>query len=229
MAYEAVKGSFSRLMRLLAKLEGPFRMAKDPSSVMEPKAKSSANFCGATGRSGRKEKDMEIRKTPMKKTAANCASLAGDMARAANPEKPCVTLPAPALAAALTDPAAFEAFSLAAFALAAPKALASASFSWLLPCSSLAFSWAFFPFSDSADLACFACSARSLDLALSATCATPCFASLAASFTSLAASFTLLAAALAHKAHLGGTPPCSRSAASLVASAGCAGACGTAS
>mmetsp|Transcript_119 Transcript_119/g.379 ORF Transcript_119/g.379 Transcript_119/m.379 type:complete len:216 (-) Transcript_119:39-686(-) len=201
-------------------------MAKELSSVMEPKAKRRANFCGETGSIGRKEKDMDSRNTPKKNTAPNCANFAGDRARAERPEMPCVTLPAPAAAAAFTDPAAAAAFSLAACAFAAPKALASDSFCWLFPWRSLAACCATLPFSASAELACEApsatlprplpsspcqpraCSAHSADLAFSAACAIFVRASFVASATCC---FTRPAAAFAQEAHCGCTSPLSAS------------------
>mmetsp|Transcript_137600 Transcript_137600/g.427464 ORF Transcript_137600/g.427464 Transcript_137600/m.427464 type:complete len:249 (-) Transcript_137600:116-862(-) len=199
--YEMEKGSFSRCISPVAKDLGPFKMAKEDRSVMDPKANSSANFCGEMGRSGRKEKDMDIKKTPKKKTPPNCASLAGDSARAESPDKPDFIFPAPATAADFTDPAAAAAFSLAACAFAAPMALASASFCWLLPCRSLASCCAALPFSDSAVEACaapsptfprlfaislcqpLACSPHSTALAFSAAEAMPFCASFAAPAT----------------------------------------------
>mmetsp|Transcript_19141 Transcript_19141/g.43512 ORF Transcript_19141/g.43512 Transcript_19141/m.43512 type:complete len:227 (+) Transcript_19141:300-980(+) len=222
-----------------AKALGPFRMAKELSNVIEPKAKSRANFWGAIGSIGRKEKDIERRKTPAKKTPPNWASLAGDVASAVSPEMPDVTFPAPAAAAALTDPAAAAAFSLATCALAAPAALASESFCWLLPCRSLAICCAALPFSEIAEVAfvapsvtfprpfsssfCqpFACSAHSPDLAFSAAWLIPCRASLVASENCC---FARLAAALAQEAHCGASPLSASGSSDVLASA-----CGTTS
>mmetsp|Transcript_15501 Transcript_15501/g.31488 ORF Transcript_15501/g.31488 Transcript_15501/m.31488 type:complete len:208 (+) Transcript_15501:382-1005(+) len=198
---------------------------------MEPKAKSRANFCGEMGSMGRKEKDMEMRVTPTKKTPPNCASLAGESARAVRPETPEVTLPTPAAAAAFTEPAAADAFSLAACALAAPAALASESFCWLLLCISLASCCAALPLSESACEACaapspsrptpfesslcqpLACSPRSTALAFSAAVAMPCRASFVASATCCR---TRPAAALAQEAHCGCASPRSASGPSAV-------------
>mmetsp|Transcript_86254 Transcript_86254/g.279239 ORF Transcript_86254/g.279239 Transcript_86254/m.279239 type:complete len:230 (-) Transcript_86254:303-992(-) len=229
-------------MRLFAKASGPFNMAKELSNVMEPKAKSKANFCGEMGSKGRKEKEKEMSMTPTKKTAANCASFAGDMASAERPDRPCVTLPALAAAAAFTEPAAAVAFSLAACAWAAPTALASDNFFWLLLCKSLAICCAFLPFSDRAAVACeapsatlpklcvtplcrpLACSLQSADVAFSAAWATP----RRAPFVALATCFfARLAAALAHAAQWGCASPASTSRCSSAGSAACA--CGTAS
>mmetsp|Transcript_110482 Transcript_110482/g.293491 ORF Transcript_110482/g.293491 Transcript_110482/m.293491 type:complete len:279 (+) Transcript_110482:522-1358(+) len=171
---------------------------------------------------------MERRKTPTKKTPPNCASFAGESARAESPEMPDETLPAPATAAALTEPAAAAAFSLATCALAAACALASESFFWDLLWSSLAIWPAFFPFSDSAVDACeapsetrpkpweiwswnpFACSPHSNVFARSAALATFCRASFVASATCF---FTFPAAFLAQDAQFGWASP--RSAASI--------------
>mmetsp|Transcript_118325 Transcript_118325/g.330020 ORF Transcript_118325/g.330020 Transcript_118325/m.330020 type:complete len:256 (-) Transcript_118325:331-1098(-) len=241
--YATENGNFSRCRRPCTKDDGPFKMAKEPSMVIEPKANSRANFCGAIGRSGRKENDMEMRKTPTKKTPANCASLAGDMARAERPERPCVNLPAPAVAAAFTEPAAAAALAFAACALAAPRALASESFCWDLPWKSLASCDAFLPLSEMAEEACaapsatrerlreispwrpFACSPHSADLARSAAWATPSRASLVALVTCF---FTRPAAAFAQEAHLGSaSPPLSTSTDSSPAV--CTWPCGTTS
>eukprot|EP00419_Tripos_fusus_P053154 CAMPEP_0172812250 /NCGR_PEP_ID=MMETSP1075-20121228/9926_1 /TAXON_ID=2916 /ORGANISM="Ceratium fusus, Strain PA161109" /LENGTH=114 /DNA_ID=CAMNT_0013651781 /DNA_START=222 /DNA_END=566 /DNA_ORIENTATION=- len=84
-------------------------MANEPNSVIDPKEKSNANFCGETGSNGKYENDIDTRNIPSKKTPPNWASLAGETTMARKPETPLVTLPAPVAATALADPAAFPA------------------------------------------------------------------------------------------------------------------------
>mmetsp|Transcript_6757 Transcript_6757/g.21341 ORF Transcript_6757/g.21341 Transcript_6757/m.21341 type:complete len:219 (+) Transcript_6757:348-1004(+) len=123
-------------------------MAKEPNIVIDPKAKSRANFCGAMTSIGRKDNDMVSSRTPKKKVPANCASFTGLMVSAASPPR-LPERPEPALSRPLAaTPAAAVAFSRASRALAAPSAWASLSLVWLIPWKSFAIWVATLPFSD---------------------------------------------------------------------------------
>mmetsp|Transcript_95959 Transcript_95959/g.249970 ORF Transcript_95959/g.249970 Transcript_95959/m.249970 type:complete len:238 (-) Transcript_95959:59-772(-) len=137
---------------------GPFRIAKELSIVIEPKANSRENFCGAIGSIGRKDSDIDIRNTPARNTPANWASFAGDIERAARPR---TLLPA-ACSLLFAAPATLDARSLALAALEAPNSLARFAASRPLPCRSFALSTADLPFSASASRVSLALSARPL-------------------------------------------------------------------
>mmetsp|Transcript_78345 Transcript_78345/g.227317 ORF Transcript_78345/g.227317 Transcript_78345/m.227317 type:complete len:258 (-) Transcript_78345:254-1027(-) len=186
--YAMEKGSLSRCITEDMKADGPFKIAKELSNVVDPKAKSRANFCGAITSTGRKENDMDIRKMPTRKTPPNWASFAGE---SVNAVKPCKFSPAFSTAPFAKLPAA-AARSFAALACAAPSAFASFSFSCPLPPSSFASFCASLLLSDTAakpwevaEVALsatrpmfletsfcqpFACSANSKDFAFSPSC-----------------------------------------------------------
>mmetsp|Transcript_54340 Transcript_54340/g.116023 ORF Transcript_54340/g.116023 Transcript_54340/m.116023 type:complete len:208 (-) Transcript_54340:639-1262(-) len=109
---------------------------------MEPKAKSSANFWGATTT---KLKEREISNVPKKKAPANCASFIGDMVRDV---RPCRLLPTEP-SAPFTPPAALAACARACSARAAPIARASPSLAAPLDWASFKDPWTCFAFSDS--------------------------------------------------------------------------------
>ncbi len=85
--YALEKGSLSLAISDDKNACGPFKIAKELSKVIDPNAKSNANFCGAMTNIGKNENDIEIKKIPTKKTPPNCASFAGDIVSAARPEK----------------------------------------------------------------------------------------------------------------------------------------------
>mmetsp|Transcript_19828 Transcript_19828/g.46314 ORF Transcript_19828/g.46314 Transcript_19828/m.46314 type:complete len:232 (-) Transcript_19828:263-958(-) len=176
---------------------GPFRSIKDPSMVMDPKAKSKANFWGAMIMVGRKEKDKEIRNTPTKNMPANCASLAGESAKLPSPFSP-----SPACAnLSFAAPATIAALSFASRAFEAAWTLASLAFVAALLPKSLAIADAAFPRSAKTSLAWQArsaaapkplatslchpwtCCVRSVVLAFSAAFSRFCLASSAAEAT----------------------------------------------